>query len=157
MRDVTLCFLLKNEHVCLALKKRGFGEGKWNGVGGKVEKNESIENAAVREINEEIGVDVHEENLEKVAVLDFTFEKKDKWAQRCHVFLISEWQKEPIESEEMKPEWFHKKEIPFEKMWVDDPLWLPHALENKKVEAAFHFSSDGSDILEHTLNTFDRA
>jgi len=32
------------------MKKRGFGQGKWNGFGGKVEPNESIEQAAIREM-----------------------------------------------------------------------------------------------------------
>ncbi len=41
MRDCTLLFLIKKNDgvitdVCLAMKKRGFGAGRWNGVGGKV-------------------------------------------------------------------------------------------------------------------------
>lgn len=41
MRLATLCYLLKDDQVLLAMKKRGFGEGKWNGPGGKVEKGET--------------------------------------------------------------------------------------------------------------------
>ena len=42
MRKVTLCFLLKDNEILLAAKKRslsGFNVavGKWNGVGGKIE------------------------------------------------------------------------------------------------------------------------
>ncbi|KAG4305413.1 hypothetical protein PORY_000969 [Pneumocystis oryctolagi] len=40
----------KNTHVLLGLKKRGFGVGKWNGFGGKVEENESINACAAREL-----------------------------------------------------------------------------------------------------------
>jgi 8-oxo-dGTP pyrophosphatase MutT (NUDIX family) len=36
------------------MKKRGFGEGRWNGVGGKVEPGESIEAALIREAKEEV-------------------------------------------------------------------------------------------------------
>ena len=38
MKKTTLCFLLKNDEVLLAMKKRGFGVGKWNGVGGKLKE-----------------------------------------------------------------------------------------------------------------------
>ena len=62
MKQATLCFLVRENkgkiyEVCLAMKKRGFGMGRWNGVGGKVE-NESIEEAAAREAKEEINVEV---------------------------------------------------------------------------------------------------
>ncbi|HET8669978.1 MAG TPA: NUDIX domain-containing protein, partial [Candidatus Saccharimonadales bacterium] len=40
----------------LAMKKRGFGINKWNGVGGKVDEDETIEQAAIRECQEEITV-----------------------------------------------------------------------------------------------------
>jgi hypothetical protein len=44
-------------HVLLGLKQRGFGTGKWNGFGGKVEKGEEIRDAAVREMKEEAGIE----------------------------------------------------------------------------------------------------
>ena len=58
MKTTTLCFLVKEGEVLLAMKKRGFGVGKWNGVGGKVKEGEDVFLSAVREIKEEIGVDV---------------------------------------------------------------------------------------------------
>ena len=44
LRNVTLCYLLdkKTGKVLIAMKKRGFGAGKLNGVGGKVEKGEFL-------------------------------------------------------------------------------------------------------------------
>lgn len=56
LRQATICLLIKDDQVLLALKKRGFGEGKWNGVGGKVKDGETIEQTAIRETQEEIGV-----------------------------------------------------------------------------------------------------
>jgi len=34
--------------ILLGYKKRGFGAGKWNGFGGKVEIGETVEDAAKR-------------------------------------------------------------------------------------------------------------
>ncbi len=45
---LTLLFVLEPGRVLLGLKKRGFGVGRWNGFGGKVEVGESIEEGAIR-------------------------------------------------------------------------------------------------------------
>ena len=47
---LTLLFVLRPDarQVLLGYKKRGFAVGRWNGFGGKVQEDESIEAAAVR-------------------------------------------------------------------------------------------------------------
>lgn len=146
MRNVTLCFLIKGEHICLAMKKRGFGKGKWNGMGGKVGENESIKEATLREMKEEIGVKAKLSNLEKVGNIKFYFNEKPDWNQHMHIYFVNEWEGEPMESEEMVPKWYKKDKIPYNEMWVDDPYWLPNVLAGKKIEGEFHFMSDGGEI-----------
>jgi len=78
MRKVTLCFLLKDDEILLAVKKRslsgfGAGIGKWNGIGGKVDKGEMIRFATTRELNEEVGVVVKEDDLEEVGNIKFYY------------------------------------------------------------------------------------
>lgn len=41
------------------MKKRGFGVGKWNGYGGKLDEGESIERCAIRELEEECSIVSH--------------------------------------------------------------------------------------------------
>jgi len=38
------------------MKKRGFGVGKWNGFGGKVENGETVFDGAMRELQEECSI-----------------------------------------------------------------------------------------------------
>ena len=45
------------------MKKRGFGEGKYNGFGGKIKDKETIEAAAIRELYEETEVKASKENM----------------------------------------------------------------------------------------------
>ena len=45
---LTLVFIRDGAHILLGLKKRGFGMGRWNGFGGKVEHGETILQAAKR-------------------------------------------------------------------------------------------------------------
>lgn len=151
MRQATLCLLLKKNEILLAMKKRGFGVGKWNGTGGKVDYekgDKNIVDAAVRETKEEIGVTVADP--EKVGVLHFHFPYKPDWDQDVHLFLAKNWEGKPEESEEMMPKWFKFNEIPYEKMWDDDRHWLPHVLQGKKLEANFTFK-EGEIIDKHEI------
>lgn len=140
MRRVTLCLLIKDNQVLLAMKKRGFGEGWWNGAGGKPDKGESLEDAAKRETEEEIGVTP--KNLEKVAVIDFSFENRSDWNQQMHTYLVTDWEGEIKETEEMKPGWFEKDKLPLDKMWPADKIWIPIVLSGKKLKGSVHFNSD---------------
>ena len=45
---LTLVLIREPSRVLLGMKKRGFGEGRWNGFGGKVEQGETITQAAYR-------------------------------------------------------------------------------------------------------------
>ena len=58
MRKIlTLCIINRGNEVLLGMKKKGFGQGKWNGFGGKVMPHEEIEDAARREVFEEAGIE----------------------------------------------------------------------------------------------------
>lgn len=142
MKLTTLCFLQTETDILLAMKKRGFGAGKLNGIGGKVQGDETPEQALVREAFEEIEVTLEEDKLEKVAILHFSFDAKPEWNQECHVYFISEWEGEPTETEEMRPEWCSKDALPFDKMWQDDVHWLPKVLAGEKVRCHFVFNED---------------
>lgn len=44
---------------------------------------------------------------------------------------------------EMKPCWFNVNEIPFDKMWEDDPLWFPKLLKDEPIYLQCVFETDG--------------
>lgn len=146
LRNATLLFLIKKidgeiNDICLAMKKRGFGVNRWNGVGGKVDgADQTIEDAAIREAKEEISVDVR--GLKKVAELSFYFPHHPAWNQMVHVYLTEDWAGEPKESEEMRPEWFLVNQIPFENMWPDDIFWLPEVIKGNLLKAKFKFGEN---------------
>lgn len=142
--NATLCFLKTKDKILLGMKKRGFGKGKYNGFGGKIGNDETIEDAVVREVFEEIGIKTSKDHLENVGKINYTFPKKSEWNQVVHIFFVKAWEGEPKESEEMTAEWFDFKEIPFEKMWENDRQWLPLILKGKKIDGSVTHADDNS-------------
>jgi len=138
---LTLCLVIQDGKVLLGLKKRGFGEGRWNGFGGKVEEGETVVEAAHRELLEESGVEAKE--MEEMGVLEFSFENDPKMLE-VHIYKVSDFTGEPIESEEMRPEWFGFDDIPFEQMWSDDKYWFPYLLGGRKFKGNFRFDKPSS-------------
>ncbi|XP_074821301.1 oxidized purine nucleoside triphosphate hydrolase isoform X1 [Natator depressus] len=119
----TLVLVVEPQRVLLGMKKRGFGAGRWNGFGGKVQAGETIEQAAHRELLEESGLTV--DNLQKMGQITFEFV-------------------------EMCPQWFQLDQVPFSHMWPDDVYWFPLLLQKKLFLGYFKFQ--GLDtILEYTL------
>lgn len=150
MKELTLLFLRREGEVLLAMKKRGFGEGNWNGVGGKLDPGETVEQALVRETQEEI--DVTPTDYEKVAEITFNeFHAGQPVVHFAHVFVATAWQGDPAESEEMAPRWFGLDEIPYDDMWADDPFWLPQVLAGAKLKASFHLDQNDA-ITSYKIN-----
>ena len=146
MKLTTLCYPIMNGRVLLAMKKRGFGAGKWNGPGGKVHAGETIEDACRRETREETGMIL--ESIEPRGVFEFVYDGKPEWDTECHVFIATSFVGEPRETEEMRPEWFDLDAVPYSDMWDDDAVWLPGVLRGGSVSTRFFFDGNGK-MLRH--------
>ena len=144
----TLVFLRKDDVILLGMKKRSFGQGKWNGIGGKPHPGESIEDTAHRELEEEIGVQA--KVLVLVARIEFEYFANPHWNQIVSIYFCTSWEGEPSESDEMIPQWFAVDSLPYTKMWPDDFYWMPKILTGKKVIGNFIFGVD-EKISDFTL------
>lgn len=149
MYDTTLCFLLRGDppgQVLLGRKKRRFGAGKYGGIGGKVEPGETLTQAAVRELDEETGVRVREEDLRSMGHVSFLFPARPRWSQVMHLYTATRWQGDPVESEEVEPVWFDVAEVPYERMWPDAVHWLPRILAGEPVRLRFVYAEDNETL-----------
>ncbi|XP_013192339.2 oxidized purine nucleoside triphosphate hydrolase-like [Amyelois transitella] len=134
----TLVFVRQENQILLGMKKRGFGVNKWNGFGGKVEPNESIIEAAARELKEECSLEVKTSDLKNIGHLEFTFEGQPTLMD-VRVYSTDIFTGKPTESEEMRPKWFDVEDIPFDEMWLDDRLWFPYMFQGKTFFGRFHY------------------
>jgi ADP-ribose pyrophosphatase YjhB (NUDIX family) len=149
---LTLASAVKRNKILLGMKKRGFGEGRWNGFGGKVENRETITDAAKREVFEECKIKA--EKIEKRGIITFIFEGDEKELE-VHIYIIKKFSKTPTETDEMKPQWFDLDKIPFSKMWPDDPLWMPYFLAGKKFTGTVYFK-DHNTITSHNIHEVEK-
>ncbi len=111
--------------ILLGMKKRGFGQGHYNGFGGKVEPGETIAEGAARELEEEAGIQCPD--LQRTGQIEFVFEG-DPCLLEVHVYCGSKVVGELVESDEMAPQWFPLSGIPLDTMWPDDEEWFPTML-----------------------------
>jgi 8-oxo-dGTP diphosphatase / 2-hydroxy-dATP diphosphatase len=147
-KKMTLCFILEEKRILLALKKRGFGAGRYNGYGGKVQEGETVLEAMAREMKEESGLVVVKSEM--IGIHEFENMQRPDEVLEVHVFLALEYTGTPKETEEMKPEWFALDAIPFAIMWPDDQYWFPLMLAGKKFKTHFLFGENDT-VLEQKI------
>lgn len=128
--------------------------GHYNGFGGKVEKYETIGEAAVRETFEEAGIEALDP--QEIGTIDFHTHQDEEI--RVHVFKAIKFSGQISESEEMRPQWFALDKIPYHKMWADDSYWLPLLIADKKFKARFifdradHIAENNIELVEQLKN-----
>ena len=119
-------------------KKTGLGKGKINAPGGRIEPLEIPEQAAIRECQEEIGLTPS--GLAKRGELFFIF--TDGYSLHGTVFFADSYTGTPVVTIEADPFWCDIDKIPYDKMWADDPHWLPLAIAGRYFMGYFIFDDD---------------
>lgn len=142
----TLVFVVDAGRVLLIRKKRGLGAGKINGPGGRLEPGETLEECAIREVQEELLITPKE--LEKSGECRFQF--VDGYSIHVHTYRADGYVGEPTETEEAIPHWFDLSEIPYDEMWEDDRLWLPLLFARTPFDGRFVF--EGDRMLDYRLS-----
>lgn len=140
-----LVLIVKNGQVLLASKRdqSKFGGENLNGYGGKIEPEETPDEAALRETLEETGITLLEHQLQRIAVLDFRFPKDGAIKHRvCTVYLadLTDQEVKPQDTEEMVDhQWYKISELPVDKMWQADSYWMPEVLNGRRIKAVFDY------------------
>ena len=100
-------------------KKNDINEGKWIGVGGHREANETIDECAIREVKEETGLDVHSLSCSgEVLFVD------ENLKIMMYIYEITDFSGELIECNEGDLKWIPIKDIYNYPMWEGDKAFL---------------------------------
>lgn len=150
----TLTLFMDGDKILLGEKKRGFAKGTLNGIGGKQDDGETIEQTMIRECQEEIGVTPTE--YEQVGKIDF-----DMWYKGEHsimemfIYNCYAYTGQIRETDEIKPAWYDKNNVPFDQMLADDKLWLPQVLQGNKVKGDVKFDNN-MNMLHNNIKSIPR-
>lgn len=137
----TLTLFVDGNKLLLGEKKRGFAKGTLNGIGGKQDPGESIDEAMIRECQEEIGVTPVD--FEKVGRIDFDlWYKGEKANMEMYIYKCHKFDGKIQETEEILPAWYDMDKIPYERMLADDLLWLPSVLKGNKIIGKVKFTKE---------------
>ena len=137
--ELTLVLVRRNQEVLLGIKKTGFGTGRWNSLGGRLEEGESPLEGALRELREECGLVAQEGK--QVALLEVDYEHLGRKI-RIHVFEVTEFTGDLVATEEMDVKWIPVEQVPYERMWPNDIYWLPLVFNHKIIKAYFLFRGE---------------
>ena len=80
---------------------------------------------------------------------ELSFQFTDGLALHVVVFLASGCEGVATETPEAIPLWIAEDAVPYEEMWADDRVWLPHMLAGRRVRLRAIF--DGDELLDHAL------
>ena len=133
--------MIKDGKILLGEKKKGFGKGKLNGPGGKIEPGETPEQGMIRETREEVGITP--KKYKEMGTVEFVeWYKGEEQNVIFYLYVATEYEGKLKESDELKPYWFDLDNIPYDKMFEDDSYWMPIVLEGNKIQAFFEYDKE---------------
>ena len=154
MKLATLCYVIdkKNNSTLMIYrnkKQNDYHEGKWNGLGGKLEQGESPEDCAIREIKEESGLTVKSVKMKGFITFPL-FDGNDDW----YVFLFTadDFEGKLIDSPEGHLEWIPNEKLTEINLWEGDRIFIPWLFEDKFFSAKFIYKN--GRYINHSVNFY---
>jgi hypothetical protein len=73
-----------------------------------------------------------------------------------NIFEVTDYDGEPEETDEMRPQWFKKNEVPYHEMWPNDREWLQMFFEGKDFSGEVLFSSkETKEFIESDIKIIE--
>jgi 8-oxo-dGTP diphosphatase len=152
----TLAYIRHEKEVLLLFrnkKENDFHEGKFVGIGGRLEPGETPLECIVREVKEESGYSFSRKNIHFRGYIYFDEVNRNKadedlpafnWLVFIYTGFVSK--KKHFVNSEGDLQWFSTNNIPYDKMWAGDKIFTPKILEsNDIIEGKFLY--EGNKII----------
>jgi len=128
-KETVLAYIEKDKSYLMLLrnkKKHDINANKWIGVGGHLENDETPEDALIREIKEETGLDVI--SYSKKGLIHFNY---DDISELMHLYVVNDFKGELIECDEGTLKWIKKCDLFSLELWEGDKIFLKKLLNNE--------------------------
>ena len=146
MIQSTVCYLRKGDSYLMLLrnkKQTDVNEGKWIGVGGRLEEGESPEDCVCREVEEETGLTLKNYRLRGL----LTFSSKGWEDEYIFVFTSDSFSGELKECDEGELRWIEKSEIETLNLWEGDRIFLKRLIEEDSF-FSMRLSYEGDELVD---------
>ena len=124
MINATLCYVRNGDKTLMlhrVKKENDIHEGKWNGLGGKMEPGETPEECVTREVREESGLHIRDPALRGVLMFP-EFDGNNDWL--AFVFTAHTFTGELINSTEGILQWIDNADLLDLNLWEGDKIFL---------------------------------
>lgn len=149
----TICYIDNGKELLMLhrnKKPNDVHEGKWIGVGGKLERGETPQECAVREILEETGLKAKPVLKGVITFPEFTADLD--WY--TYVFKVTEFEGDLIDCNEGMLEWVPYDEVLSKPTWEGDHTFVEWLLEDKPFFSA-KFVYDGDKLLDTQVDFYE--
>jgi len=137
MKLATLCYVRSNGRTLMIhriKKENDMHQGKWNGLGGKLEAGESPEECVIREVYEESGLRIREPRLRGVITFP-AFDGFEDWY--VFVFTAKKFTGRLTDSREGVLRWIPDEEVLSLPLWEGDRIFIPWLWQARCFSAKF--------------------
>ncbi len=149
MKLGTLVYLKRDSKTLMLhriKKEQDFHEGKWNGLGGKLEAGETPEACAIREVKEESGLDLVDPRLRGIITFPM-FDQIDDWY--VYLFTGTQFSGETIDSPEGNLEWIDDEKLLDLTLWEGDYIFLKWLNQDRFFSGKFVY--ENKELIEHSV------
>ena len=150
MRNTTLCYLEQDGQYLMlhrVKKSHDVNHGKWIGVGGKFEFQESPEDCLLREVREETGLTLKSWRYRGIV----TFVYNDDEAEYMHLFTADGWTGTLRDCAEGELRWVPWDEVGKLNLWEGDRIFLA-LLARDEPFFSLKLTYRGDDLVGAVLN-----
>ncbi len=153
MKQTTLCYIDNGDSYLMlhrVKKENDASHGKWIGVGGKCEADESPDECMLREVKEETGLDITEWHYRGIVTFI-----SDTWPNEyMHLFTATTWRGEPDMSidDEGTLAWIPKTGLMDLNLWEGDRIFLRLLLDDATPFFSLKLVYEHDEMTSATLN-----
>jgi 8-oxo-dGTP diphosphatase len=128
--------------------------GKWNGLGGKAEADESAFEAVAREFHEEAGLSLATERFEALGVLqfpNFKAHKSEDWTVFVFTIELSDAEREKvrISSAEGDLHWIPERDLEQLNLWPGDRHFISQVIRRERFFGTIWYN--GPEVVRHDV------